>query len=136
MSRVYTAESATHGTGVFSSARLGDGETLWDCSCGSPACRRRHFSGFFHLPVEVQARYLALLEDWFVAGHRDEVEALKRRVKAPRAAGSPVGLCTEAARRAETIKWADGRATFRVVPEFVREEWGIDLKLTGQDDAY
>jgi uncharacterized protein len=39
----------------------------------------------------------------------------------------PSRLCTEAARRAETIKWADGRATFGVVPEFVREEWGIDL---------
>ncbi len=48
----------------------------------------------------------------------------------------PSRLCTEVARRAETIKWADGRATFRVVPEFVWEEWGIDLKLTGQDDAY
>jgi uncharacterized protein len=39
----------------------------------------------------------------------------------------PSRLCTEAARRPETIKWADGRATFRVVPEFVRDEWGIDL---------
>jgi hypothetical protein len=55
----------------------GDGDTAWDCSCGSPVCRRRHLSGFFHLPVKVQARYLALLEDWFVAEHRDEVEALK-----------------------------------------------------------
>ena len=60
----------------------GDGDTAWDCSCGSPACRRRHLSGFFHLPVDVQARYLALLEDWFVAEHREEVEAMKRRVEA------------------------------------------------------
>lgn len=59
----------------------GDGDTAWDCSCGSPACRRRHLSGFFHLPVDVQARYLALLEDWFLAEHRDEVEALKRRIE-------------------------------------------------------
>jgi hypothetical protein len=56
----------------------GDGDTEWVCECGSPACRRRHLSGFFRLPVDVQARYLALLEDWFVAEHRDEVEALKR----------------------------------------------------------
>jgi uncharacterized protein len=39
----------------------------------------------------------------------------------------PARLCTEAARRPETIAWADGRATFGVVPAFVREEWGIDL---------
>lgn len=39
----------------------------------------------------------------------------------------PSRLCTEAARRPETIQWADGRATFRVVPEFVWDEWGIDL---------
>ncbi len=25
------------------------------------------------------------------------------------------------------IQWADGRATFQAIPEFVREEWGIDL---------
>ena len=61
----------------------GDGDTAWDCSCGSPACRRRHVSGFFHLPEGVQARYLALLEDWFVAEHRDEVEFLKRRIDEP-----------------------------------------------------
>ncbi len=58
-----------------------DGDTAWDCSCGSPECRRHHVSSFFHLPVDVQARYLALLEDWFVAEHRDEVEALKRKVE-------------------------------------------------------
>jgi SET domain-containing protein len=58
-----------------------EGDTAWDCSCGSPECRKRLLSGFFHPPVEVQARYLALLEDWFVAEHRDEVEALKRRVE-------------------------------------------------------
>jgi SET domain-containing protein len=57
-----------------------EGDTAWDCSCGSPDCRKHHLSGFFHLPVDVQALYLALLEDWFVAEHRDEVEALKRRV--------------------------------------------------------
>ena len=57
-----------------------EGDTAWDCSCGSLECRRRHLSSFFHLTVDVQARYLALLEDWFVAEHREEVEALKRKV--------------------------------------------------------
>ena len=67
----------------------GDGDTVWDCSCGSSRCRWRHLSGYFHLPVDVQARYLSLLEDWFVAEHRDEVEALKRRVEALGVAESP-----------------------------------------------
>jgi uncharacterized protein len=58
----------------------GDGDTAWDCSCGSLACRRRHLSGFFHLPVDLQARYLALLDDWFVAEHREEGEILKQRI--------------------------------------------------------
>jgi uncharacterized protein len=39
----------------------------------------------------------------------------------------PGRLCTEAARRAEMIQWADGRASFGVVPGFVWDEWGIDL---------
>ncbi len=59
----------------------GDGDTAWDCTCGSLVCRRRHLSGFFHLPVKVQVRYLALLEDWFVAEHQDEVEALKGTIE-------------------------------------------------------
>ena len=36
----------------------------------------------------------------------------------------PARLCTDAARR--LIKWADGRACFKVIPEMVEEEWGID----------
>lgn len=40
----------------------------------------------------------------------------------------PSRLCTEVAKRPETIKWADGRASFRVVPTFVLEEWVIDLE--------
>jgi len=39
----------------------------------------------------------------------------------------PRYLGTEVVRRPTTIKWADGRATFRLIPEFVREEWGIEL---------
>jgi hypothetical protein len=58
----------------------GDGDTAWDCSCDSPQCRKHHLSGFFHLPSDVQARYLALLDDWFIAEHHGEVEALKREV--------------------------------------------------------
>lgn len=35
----------------------------------------------------------------------------------------PGRLCTDAAKTPEMIKWADGRANFNVVPEFVIEEW-------------
>jgi hypothetical protein len=59
----------------------GDGDTEWDCSCGSPSCRRRHYSGFFHLPDDVQARYLALLEDWFVAEHAQSIAELLGRIE-------------------------------------------------------
>jgi hypothetical protein len=57
----------------------GDGDTAWDCSRDSPQCRKHHLSGFFRLPSDIQARYLALLDDWFVAEHRGEVEDLKRK---------------------------------------------------------
>ena len=40
----------------------------------------------------------------------------------------PTRLCTEFAKRPETIKWADGRASFGVIPNFVLDEWGIDLE--------
>lgn len=40
----------------------------------------------------------------------------------------PKYLGTEAARRPETIRWADGRASRGVIPELVREEWGIELR--------
>lgn len=65
----------------------GDGDTAWECSCDSPTCRKHHLSGFFHLPEEVQARYLGLLDDWFVAEHRPEVDALKCRIEAEGQAG-------------------------------------------------
>jgi len=41
----------------------------------------KHLDRFFHLPVDVQARYSALLEDWFIAEHPDSVAAVKRRIE-------------------------------------------------------
>lgn len=38
----------------------------------------------------------------------------------------PSRLCTEAARKAEVIRWAEGRAAFGFVPPFVLDDWGID----------
>jgi uncharacterized protein len=40
----------------------------------------------------------------------------------------PSRLCTEVARSPSTIRWADGRAKFRVVPTLILDEWGIDLR--------
>lgn len=39
----------------------------------------------------------------------------------------PSRLCTEIAKRPETISWADGRASLGFIPALVRNEWNIDL---------
>ena len=39
----------------------------------------------------------------------------------------PEWLCTEVAKRDEIIAWADYKASLRLIPKFVREEWGIEL---------
>jgi len=39
-------------------------------------------------------------------------------------------LCTDAAR--QLIEWADGRASFEVVPALVSEDWGIDTEGWGR----
>ncbi len=39
----------------------------------------------------------------------------------------PSKLCTNAAKTKKMIQWADGRASFRVVPKFVLEDWGIEI---------
>jgi uncharacterized protein len=46
----------------------------------------------------------------------------------------PSRLCTEIAKRPETIRWADGRARFRVVPRLVHDEWGIEVAATEPHD--
>ena len=37
-----------------------------------------------------------------------------------------IRLCTEAAKRYDILKWADGRGCFEVVPEIVSRAWGIE----------
>jgi uncharacterized protein len=39
---------------------------------------------------------------------------------------NPERICTPAAKRPDILNWADGRAGFQVVPEFINDEWGID----------
>ena len=38
----------------------------------------------------------------------------------------PDKLCTDAAKTKAMIQWADGRASFRIVPKFVIDDWGIE----------
>ena len=40
---------------------------------------------------------------------------------------NPSRLCTDVAKRPEIIEWADRKASLHLIPEFVREEWGIEL---------
>jgi uncharacterized protein len=46
----------------------------------------------------------------------------------------PTMLCTEAAKRPEILKWADGRACFEVIPDFVLDDWGIDLEGSDKEN--
>lgn len=39
----------------------------------------------------------------------------------------PHYLNTDEAKRKETIHWADGRASFNVIPDWITERWGIEL---------
>ncbi len=38
----------------------------------------------------------------------------------------PSRLCTASAKAPEVLQWADARASFRLIPEFVATEWGIE----------
>lgn len=40
----------------------------------------------------------------------------------------PSYLCTKVAKLPETIQWADGRASFGVIPKFILDIWEIDLE--------
>lgn len=54
----------------------GYGDTLWQCNCGSARCRKDIHSDFFHLPMELQLKYLTLLDDWYLAEYQAKVGAL------------------------------------------------------------
>jgi SET domain-containing protein len=55
------------------------GGNTWPCNCGSARCRGETVGDYFKLPLEVQIEYLPELADWFVAAHREQVEALRRQ---------------------------------------------------------
>ena len=55
------------------------GGIVWQCSCPAERCRGTIVSSFWELPLEWQEEYLPLLNEWFIAEHRDRVEALRRK---------------------------------------------------------
>jgi hypothetical protein len=52
------------------------GGDTWPCNCGAARCRGESVGDFFHLPQDQQREYRPLLADWFVATHRERIEAL------------------------------------------------------------
>lgn len=58
------------------------GGNTWPCHCGAARCRGETVGDFFKLPLEQQIEYLPLLADWFVAAHRERVDALRRQAAA------------------------------------------------------
>lgn len=54
----------------------GFGDTLWECNCGSPRCRKTIHSDFFHLPYDLQIEYLPLLDDWYIEEFKEKVQVL------------------------------------------------------------
>lgn len=63
------------------------GGEVWRCNCASARCRGTVPSSFFELPLEAQAEYLPLLNEWFVAEHAEEVAALSARLRESNGAG-------------------------------------------------
>ena len=53
------------------------GGIVWQCSCGSPRCRKTIVSSFFELPIELQFEYIPLLNPWFIEEHQEKIEKLK-----------------------------------------------------------
>lgn len=87
----------------------------------------------FHLPAD---RLVLLLRA--CAGHTDERtdpdptirtcwDADRLDLGRVGVTPDPYWLGTDLARRPETIRWAEGRARSGVVPDLVRNEWGVDL---------
>lgn len=53
------------------------GGSSWTCRCGAARCRGTMPGSFFDLPRGLQLEYRPYLADWFVATHRQRVEAIR-----------------------------------------------------------
>ena len=54
----------------------GYGDSVWQCNCGSPKCRKNIDIDFFHLTQEKQLEYLPYLDKWFVREFKKKVEEI------------------------------------------------------------
>jgi hypothetical protein len=55
----------------------------WDCCCGATNCRRTSHLDFFALPLSIQARYIDLLDHWFIAEHRQRLNKITKLLQRP-----------------------------------------------------
>src|SRR5262249_32716345 len=58
----------------------GDGDTVWNCDCGAARCRKTINSDFFRLPLELQRKYLPMLDSWFREERRAEITQLEAKL--------------------------------------------------------
>lgn len=56
------------------------GGDVWQCNCAAANCRGTIVSSFFELPIEWQAAYLPLLDDWFIEEQGQKVDALRSQL--------------------------------------------------------
>lgn len=64
--------------------------TEWPCRCGAARCFGRVVGDYFRLPRPWQQEYRPLLAAWFIARHRDLIDALDR-AREPRTTGRSSG---------------------------------------------
>ncbi|MFX0203481.1 MAG: SET domain-containing protein [Candidatus Hodarchaeota archaeon] len=77
---VYTMRDIKAGEEItFDYCIDGYGDTIWQCNCGSPKCRKTIHSNFFHLSKEKQLDYLPYLARWFIKENMEKVEELRSR---------------------------------------------------------
>jgi SET domain-containing protein len=53
------------------------GGEVWECNCGSQNCRGIIVSSYFDLPLEIQQKYLPLLDDWFREEQEEKISKLE-----------------------------------------------------------
>jgi hypothetical protein len=59
----------------------GYGDSVWQCNCSSPKCRKTIHIDFFHLPQEKQFDYLQYLDTWFLRKFKKMVEEIYKNKK-------------------------------------------------------
>ncbi len=55
----------------------GYGDSIWQCLCGSPKCRKIIDIDFFHLPKQKKLEYLPYLDEWFIRENKKKIKELR-----------------------------------------------------------